>query len=284
MNENQPKLETDDYTDELTTKLINSLQAKILINMYIVENIVLGKISPGEKIPFDRYIKEINIEHLVTNSIREYLYGDILDENEYIRIKPAQDYYFSFFTDNINNIFESAPQYTSKLINNKIDSFDELSSTSVSQSLCTMISSVSHLNTKLASFKYGLKDYLYELYPLFYEITQTEVEPDLFEPTYTILDRVQAVFYHKAASKFICAIKTKGLRQGSRVDRYIKEMPYISEYIDRLLKRDKGHYLLKDSNTDDLNYKLALLSCFSYYNLDNAKLFELKMKAWEEHR
>ena len=71
MNENQPKLETNDYTDDLTTKLINSLQAKILINGYTLENIVLSKISPGEKIPFDRYVKEINIEHLAANFIRE---------------------------------------------------------------------------------------------------------------------------------------------------------------------------------------------------------------------
>ena len=71
MSKNQPKLETNDYTDDLTQKLINSSQAKILINGYTLENIVLGKISPGEKIPFDRYVKEINIEHLAANFIRE---------------------------------------------------------------------------------------------------------------------------------------------------------------------------------------------------------------------
>lgn len=50
----------------------------------------------------------------------------------------------------------------------------------------------------------------------------------------------------------------------------------------RLIQKQKGRYFLKNNDTDSIDYKLALFSCFSFYQEENAKLFELKMSRWEE--
>ena len=60
----------------------------------------------------------------------------------------------------------------------------------------------------------------------------------------------------------MAAIKLRQLRQGSRIDRYIKDLPALSPYIARLIKPYKGHYLLTNSDIESLDYKLALLACF----------------------
>ena len=73
---------------------------------------------------------------------------------------------------------------------------------------------------------------------------------------------IQATIMQRYAS-FVAAIKLKQLRQGSRIDRYIKDLPALSPYIARLIKYYKGHYLLANSDIESLDYKLALLACFA---------------------
>lgn len=108
-------------------------------------------------------------------------------------------------------------------------------------------------------FKYGLQDYLYRLYPLFRRIVITGALPDLFCPP-NIIDTDD---YNAKTRKFVAAIKLKQLRQGSRIDRYIKDLPTLSPYVARLIKPYKGHYLLANSDIESLDYKLALLACFT---------------------
>ena len=107
-------------------------------------------------------------------------------------------------------------------------------------------------------FKYGLQDYLYRLYPLFRRIVITGALPDLFCPP----SGIDSGDYYSKARKFVAAIRLKQLRQGSRIDRYIKDLPALSPYIARLIKYYKGHYLLANSDIESIDYKLALLACF----------------------
>lgn len=109
-------------------------------------------------------------------------------------------------------------------------------------------------------FKYGLQDYLYRLYPLFRQIVITGALPDLFCPP-NVIDTGD---YYTKVRKFVAAIKFKQLRQGSRIDRYIKDLPALSPYVARLIKPYKGHYLLANSDIESIDYKLALLSCFTF--------------------
>ena len=109
-------------------------------------------------------------------------------------------------------------------------------------------------------FRYGLQDYLYKLYPLFRQVVNTGALPDLFFPP----NGVDSNDYYSKARKFVAAIRLKQLRQGSRIDRYIKDLPALSPYIARLIKYYKGHYLLANSDIESIDYKLALLSCFTF--------------------
>ena len=109
-------------------------------------------------------------------------------------------------------------------------------------------------------FKYGLQDYLYRLYPLFRQIVITGALPDLFCPP----NSIDADNYYAKVRKFVAAIKLEQLRQGSRIDRYIKDLPALSPYVARLIKYYKGHYLLANSDIESIDYKLALLSCFTF--------------------
>ena len=108
-------------------------------------------------------------------------------------------------------------------------------------------------------FRYGLQNYLYRLYPLFMHIVISGALPDLFCPPSGIVDTDG---YYARVRKFVAAIKLKQLRQGSRIDRYIKDLPALSPYIAQLIKPYKGHYLLANSDIESIDYKLALLACF----------------------
>ena len=80
--------------------------------------------------------------------------------------------------------------------------------------------------------------------------------------------------------RFLAATKIKRLRMGSRVDRYLKDITYQSEYLTRLVKEYKGHYLLTDHDTNHLDYKLALISSFSFCTRDGKERFEWKVRTW----
>lgn len=136
---------------------------------------------------------------------------------------------FKLYADNVNEIFMKAPKAagTSK-------------------------------DYAILPFRYGLQDYLYRLYPLFRRIVTTGALPDLFcSPSGFDSDD-----YYSKTRKFVAAIRLNQLRQGSRIDRYIKDLPALSSYVARLIKPYKGHYLLANSNIESVDYKLALLACF----------------------
>lgn len=130
-------------------------------------------------------------------------------------------------------------------------------------------------------YKYGLYDYLKGIYGIFREIILTEIEPDLLASTPDIYDEEEQRAYYLKATRFVRAVKLKGLRQGGCVDRYVKDLPLISPFIGRLVVKRKGRFILKNSDTGSLDYKLALLSCFQFYG-KSAKVFELKTLRREE--
>ena len=109
-------------------------------------------------------------------------------------------------------------------------------------------------------FRYGLQDYLYRLYPLFRQVIITGALPDLFCPP----SGIDSDDYYSKARKFVAAIKLKQLRQGSCIDRYIKDLPALSPYVARLIKPYKGHYLLANSDIESIDYMLAILACFTF--------------------
>ena len=147
-----------------------------------------------------------------------------------------EDVCFKLYADNVNNIFAHAPKAAG-----------------------------TNKDYAILPFRYGLQDYLYKLYPLFRRILITGALPDLFCPP----SGIDSGDYYAKIRKFVAAIRVKQLRQGSRIDRYIKDLPALSLYIARLIKHYKGHCLLANSDIESLDYKLALLSCFTFHERQN---------------
>lgn len=141
----------------------------------------------------------------------------------------SEDVCFRLYADNVNEIFARAPKAAG-----------------------------TSEDYAILPFRYGLQDYLYRLYPLFRQVVITGVLPDLFCPP----SGIDSGDYYAKIRKFVAAIRLKQLRQGSRIDRYIKDLPTLSPYVARLIKPYKGHYLLANGDIESIDYKLALLACF----------------------
>lgn len=243
---------SEEEMDKQILTAIFSMELQVLFNCYALENVVLGRIQPGGKIPYDQYMDTLDLRKHEKFMLRTAMNGRIIDEQECIIKQDLETYYRLFYVDQIELLFENAPKH-------KRVPEDE----------------------GVPPYKYGLQEYLQSLYELFKEIALTEVQPDFFDLIYQLSNKVELVGNYASIKRFVAAIKMKKLKQGSRIDRYIKSITYRSEYLNRLIKEHKGHYLLANNNTDSLNYKLALLSCFTFCNADNARLFELKIKEWE---
>ena len=110
-------------------------------------------------------------------------------------------------------------------------------------------------------------------------LAEREVEPSDLAPVFK--DRKDETACYDSISKFLIAIKARGLRQGECVNRYVKDLPYIPYFVQRLLRVEKNRYLLANSDTDSLDYKLAILSAIHFMSWENTKLFELKAQKWE---
>lgn len=234
-------------------KAFACIDAQILMNLYATENVVFGRINVNEPIPFERYIQDLKLQCFAPYLNQGQLDGHSIEKG-FIKDRPFDELCYELYRDKVDCIFDSVP------IDKSFESNDD---------------DVFH-------YKFGLYDYIKDIYPLFQDILKTEVDPEPFASIPDILDDDIKFDYYTNVIKFILAIKLKGLRQGSRIDRYITKLPLISPLVMRLIKKQKGHYYLKNNNIYSLDYKLALFSCFRFLNEDNAKLFELKALKWEE--
>ncbi len=247
-----PKTQKE-YTKEDIIKAFLSIEANILINSYTNENVVFGRIKANEEVPIKRYLEETGFRN-VEKFLDDLFLNGYNVENGYVLERDFHERCFELYRNKVDVTFDNVPVDRS----------------------CEDDGDIYH-------YKYGWYEYLKNLYPIFEEIMKTEVVPDLFAAVPDLLDETEKRNYYMVVPKFVLAIKTKGLRQGGRIDRYIKKINFIPPLIQRLIKKRKGHYYLKNSDINSLDYKLALLSCFRFMNEDNAKLFELKMLQWEEN-
>lgn len=245
----------EQHSEEDIMRALACLDAVILFNLYTNENIIFKKLKPTEPIPFQKYIDELGIQSLARFLDSGHIDGDFIN-NSCVAELDFDACCFNYFKDRIDYMFEGAP------ISKNFDDEKE---------------------NDIEHYKNGLYEYLKALYPMFAEIIKTDVEPDLFAAVPNILDKSALYLYYKQIMRFVKAIKMKHLKQGSCIDRYVKEMPLLSPFIKRLVRKHKGHFVLANSDTNSLDYKLALFSCFRFYNEENAKLFELKMLQWEEN-
>ncbi len=231
---------------ENVTKAWLLLNSTILLDLYAEENVIFGHIENGEKVLFDRYLSDLGLPLFPCGEMK----SRILDKGV-IYYGDIEKLYYEVYDNKVNYIFDGAR------ISKEFD------------------------DDEIYHYKYDIR-ILKRVIRNLREIMTTEIKPDLYATVPDILDKEELRAYYFKATRFVKAIKLKKLKQCNCVDRYVKDLPFLSPFIMRLLIKRKGRYLLKNNNTDSLDYRLALFSCFRFYNENNAKLFELKMLRWEE--
>lgn len=140
------------------------------------------------------------------------------------------------------------------------------------------------VGTELVNFKHGLKDYIEGLYLIFCEIMDTQVTVDALDLIPQFSDKKMYSQYKENFFKFLVAVKTKGIRQGTTVDRYIQDLPIQNIFLQRIVKFQNRHYRLINNNTSSIEFKLAFITSIPFMNQCNDRLFELKAEVWEMKR
>lgn len=240
-------------TDEKILTAFCSIGCNLLFNRYAMENVVLGNTKPGEKIPYGQYLHALGLQKCERFLLRTAIRGEVIDEEERIVLKPHEYFCRLFYVEQMERVFARAPKF-------RADDED------------------------LLRYKSGLGEYLERLYSLFLEVLSIEPREgctDLFTMSY---ERGRRFSDHAACARFLFALKIKKLRRGSRIDRYINSIPFPNEYVRRLIEGRRGHYILTNADTESLGYKLALLSCFTFYTAENQAAFMRKLKALESKR
>ena len=222
------------------TDIMNAMVVNVLMNNYTLENVAFGKLKPSDEIPFNMYVKELDLHKFKPNSCRDMVEGNYITRENKVAEKSEEDFIMECFLFNIQNIFMAYPK-------------------------CSIA---------FGKDDFGLSKFIMSLYPLFKQIIKTEVEPQNFALVFK--DRKEEVACYDRISKFLIAIKARGLRQGECVNRYVKDLPYMPYFVQRLIRVEKNRYLLANSDTDSLDYKLAILSAIHFMKFEHTKLFELK--------
>ena len=242
-------------TEKITLGFIEFMHVCSLMDSYALENIAFGKLRQGDKIPFDKFVNDLELQALNPYAYKDRIEGLAISEKLTVNDEDTELFFKELFADEMNTVFETAPK--------KGCDYDD---------------------DGLYYFKYALSEYIWKLYPLYIEILKTEVEAELSDTADRSFDRASETACYERIAKFIVAIKTKGLRQGGCVNRYVKDLPHIPHFVNKLLKVQKNRYLLANSDTESIDYKLAVLSSIKFMTPTHTRLFELKAKKWAESR
>ena len=239
--------EVEEFEKLEGTDIMNAMVVNVLMNNYTLENVVFGKLKPNDEIPFNRYVEELDLQKFNPHSCGDMIEGNYITRDGRVAKKCEEDFIMECFLFNIQNVFMAYPK-------------------------CSIA---------FGKDDFGLSKFIMSLYPLFKQIIKTEVEVEQLNLAPVFKDRKDETDCYDRISKFLIAIKARGLRQGECVNRYVKDLPYIPYFVKRLLRVEKNRYLLANSDTDSLDYKLAILSAIHFMNFEHTKLFELKAHKWE---
>lgn len=232
--------------ENTSLEILNTIVVNCMFNSYAIECVTLGELAPTDSIPFEKYVKDLSLEKYLS-CYRRDLSGYAIDENETVT-KEEFDYFAKeFLYSALSTIFCDAPAYSS------IENDDGL-----------------------PDYKYGLRKYIKNLYPIFCKIAKTEAQV-YFNGIAHLVDEYQRNNIHK----FLFDIKVNGLKQGQCVSNYFSNIKFLPYYIKRLIEIKDGQFILINNNADSLAYKLALLSMVGFLNPIHTKLWENKIRQWE---
>lgn len=234
------------YMDAFVEILLNSD-----INNYAEENVIMGRIKTGEKIPVEQYVRDLGYGDCNFNNVRLDLEGEVIDADGYIRNKDIDGYRRRFLYFAMSCIFDEV---------RITDDFDD---------------------DGMMNLRDDIRKYIENLFPLFNEVLNTYVDYDAFDciSAYTFSEIFNS---NSKVAKLLVDIKLKALKNGENVSRYLKGAKVMPYFVLRLIKQDKSKYILQNNDTESVDYKLALFSVMDFYNTENTKILELKIKRWLE--
>lgn len=195
---NNCDIETQNFMFRLSEKVVN-----FEMNNYTMENILFGKLQPNEKIPFDKFVKELDIGFYKPYLHRDSISGIAISKDENV----------------INCDFFTCAKMLYNFYMNKI-----IGAALYQMPLCD--------DYELFVFQYNLKTYAEDLFPIFMQILNTEIRTSNLFLKNAIPFSEQ---YYAKLARFVIAIRTKKLRPLKRVDKYLIDLPFIPFYINRLL-------------------------------------------------
>lgn len=245
------KKETPEDLDLLIRKMFT-----LAINRYACENVTLKKINPGEPIPYRDYLRELDLDMLdpMKTFSPDICIGEAINPSNCIEEKEYDYFCHEFYATAIDRFFENAADAYGKKHGRKF-------------------------NKRFQNLKNDLGIYMDELFFLFREIVQTDVEYNLNDEITECTDRDYFAYVGKL-DFFLCDLLTKYSMVNDCVDQYLKNLE-VPHYIGRILKSENGHHYLQHNDPESLDFKLAILSALPFMSLKNALLFQQKIVTWQ---
>ena len=260
LNLNRRKLIRSQRKSQLEmSEFINAffrIELNALMNNYAVENVSFGEIKPNEKIPFDKYISDLELPQSPAYQFRTEVEGFAITDEETIVNQDIDFFMKDCFRTNINTIFMDS-------------SLKDAMDYDTEGTIC---------------FKHEIYDFILSLFPLYKDILTTEVEYGGFDLLLPFPDRFARADCFQQFSKLLIDIKVRNLQIGQCIDKYLKNLSFIPYYVKRLFEVKKNRYILTNNDIESLDYKLAVLSTINYINPEHIKLFELKAQRFEESK
>ena len=219
-----------------------------VINTYALENVVIGDIKPKESIPFDKYVKDLRLEKYNAYLHRRFIEGLFIDDKERIVDIEKDRLLFEFYLTKIHSVFN-------KVMKQKYD--DEMLPCNVS-----------------------LRKYFFTAFSIFKEVANTNVVFQFGDDIPEIGNAVERKKTLAKITKFLVAIKLNKFRAGKSVTKYLKDVKFIPFVVNNIIKKTRrGGYALK-KDADSVEYKIAMLSTFTFLNERNRLIFSLKLQSW----
>ncbi|MCH5148158.1 MAG: hypothetical protein J1G05_02175 [Clostridiales bacterium] len=162
------------------TDIMNAMVVNVLMNNYTLEQVVFGKLKPDDEIPFGRFVEELGLQKFKPNSCRDMIEGNYITRDGRVAKKCEEDFIMECYLFHIQNVFMAYPK-------------------------CSIA---------FGKDDFGLSKFIMSLYPLFKQIIKTEVEVDSLDLALVFKDRKDESACYDRISKFLIAIKARGLRQG----------------------------------------------------------------------
>ena len=130
----------DDNLDGKILTVIYSIGLHVVFNRFAMENVVLGVIQPGDKIPYEEYLDALEMKGHEQYMIREAVQGKVIEQDETITVQPMENFCRQFFIEQIETMFAYAPKHKN-----------------------------TSEETDIPQYKFGLYEYLSDLYKIYKE-------------------------------------------------------------------------------------------------------------------